>query len=87
MVYHVLTIARNRYEVCSDDGRYSREFPTRKEAEICADALRAGKTDTEAMELVAKHNARKEANRERSRLKSATLRSLGLRRNRDGSWE
>ena len=84
---HVLYIRAGVYEVYSDDGRLSREFATRKEADIYAGCLNAGKSDLDALAEVEKHKARK-AERNRTAANRVELRkSLGLKRNRDGSWE
>lgn len=84
---HVLFISKGCYEVCSDDGRYSREFPNRNEAETFADAMNAQKTEDEALALVAKLNERKQRARIASRNRSQAMRDLGLSRNRDGRYE
>lgn len=86
--FHVLFIAKGRFEVASDDGRYSREFPTRKEAEIFCGALNfKGATEEKALELVKKYNDRKVKASEASRARSEAMKSLGMKRNTNGSWE
>lgn len=84
---HVLYIAPKRYEVCSDDGRLSREFPTRKEADIYAGALNAGRSDLDALAEVEKHRANRKRLNEMAANRTRLRKDLGLKRNRDGSWE
>lgn len=84
---HVLFLAKGRYEVCSDDGRYSREFSSRSEAQTFADAMNAGKSEADALSLVTKINERRAKANKASRERSQMMRDLGLSRNRDGSYE
>lgn len=68
-------------------GRLSREFPTRKEADIYADALRDGKDDLSALAEVEKHRANRKRLNEMAANRTRLRKDLGLKRNRDGSWE
>lgn len=84
---HVLYIRPGVYEVCSDDGRLSWKFATRKEADIYADALRAGKTDIAALNEVEKYRANRKRLSEMAANRTRLRKDMGLSRNRDGSWE
>jgi hypothetical protein len=85
--FHVLFISKGRYEVCSDDGRYSREFTTRDGAQIFADTMNAGKSEQEALGALGKMVQQKLKARKAAKLRSEAMRDLGLSRNRDGSYE
>lgn len=86
--FHVLFLSKGRYEVASDDGRYSREFPNRKEAEIFCGALNfKGATEAQALEAVEAHRGACKRRSEIARNRNQLRKDMGLSRNRDGSWE
>lgn len=84
---HVLYIRAGVYEVCSDDGRLSREFATQKEADIYANALRNGNDDLEALVEVTAYTDKKAKRNRAARQRNQLRKDMGLSRNRDGSWE
>jgi len=87
MTFHVLFIDKNRYEVCSEDGRYSREVRSRPLAELIAQALASGKTDADVEKIIAADSERRQRIRSANKARSDAMRDIGMRRNLDGSWE